>query len=322
MLRNKNIRKLLFGSIKILIVIIAWWYIYKKLFASDQDYSSIVFTPRIWQGIIVVFVLMFANWLLEAKKWQVLVHKIVPISLTTAFQGTLIGITFGFITPNRIGDIGGRSIVLPSSKKRGIIATSIGSMLQFATTILFGILGITILFFFIPHTHTIQYLIYICFAILILSFFIIRLSFRKKYLHQIILRIMGKSRYRKFIQTLQLYSLETLLFAGMFAVFRYIIFSTQYTLLLLIFIPEISAIECITGITLTYLFVTLIPSSILGELGIRGSVSVFIFGLFAAPALQIFLVSLILWIINLAIPVVFGSILLLLHKQKNSTLTK
>ena len=129
------------------------------------------------------------------------------------------------------------------------------------------------------------------------------------------MRIIGKSKYRKIVQTLAMYSAKTIYKAFGYGMFRYFVFFTQYCILLHALLPQLSFLQSTVGVTLTYLFVTLIPSSILGELGVRGSVSVFIFGLFLAPPLPVFQVSIIMWAVNLALPVIVGSLLLLLHKH-------
>lgn len=311
-------KKIIVLALKILIAGVAWWYIYDKIIKSAQDFHLITFSSDIWISFAVACILMPLNWILEAKKWHILIMPIIPISFLRAFRGTLIGMTFGFVTPNRIGDIGGRSIVLPSNKKQGVIASSIGSMLQFLVTILAGIFGMIFLFLFLPFSDSIQTLIYISFAVIVSLFVIIKFSFRKKYVQNIVLRIIGKSKYRKIVQTFAIYSTRVIYRAFGFGVLRYLVFSTQYCILLHALLPQLSIFQNIVGITLTYLFVTVIPSSILGELGVRGSVSVFIFGIFLAPPLPVFQVSLLMWAINLALPVFVGSLLLVAHKHSQN----
>ena len=159
MYRTTGYKRIIVLALKIIIAGVAWWYIYDKIIKSAQDFKLISFTPEIWVSFVVVCILMPLNWILEAKKWHVLILPIISISFLRAFRATLIGMTFGFVTPNRIGDIGGRSIVLPSKKKQGVVASSIGSMLQFLVTILAGVFGMNILFLFLPFSDIIQLLI-------------------------------------------------------------------------------------------------------------------------------------------------------------------
>ena len=82
-------------------------------------------------------------------------------------------------------------------------------------------------------------------------------------------------------------------------------------------IPELSFVELFVGITLTYLFTTIIPTSVLGEIGIRGSVAMFIFEAFTPQVAIIFQVSLLIWIINIVAPTLIGSVILLnVRKRK------
>ncbi|NLK81195.1 MAG: flippase-like domain-containing protein [Bacteroidales bacterium] len=315
-------KRIILFAVKVLVVVIAWWYIYEKIIKSAHDFYRISFTPEIITAIVLACAIMPLNWMLEAKKWHVLITPILKISYAKALQGTLIGITFGFVTPNRIGDIGGRSIVLPSHQKHGVIASSIGSMLQLFVTIIMGVLGIIALFLFVPHPETIQTLMYISFIIALIVCISVIILFRKKIVQKIVLRIIGVSKYKKVAHTFSLYSSKTIYKACTLAILRYVVFSSQYYILLHAFFPQLSFIQNVVGITLSYLFATLIPSSILGELGVRGSVSVFIFGLFSAAALHVFQVSLLIWLINLAVPVVIGSFLLVVFRSQKKANTQ
>jgi len=315
-LKNKKLQKILILVSKIVITILAWWYIYDKIIASSDEFEFISFTKDIWTSLFFVILLVFVNWAIEAKKWQMLVNKITEISFLKSLQGTLIGVSIGFITPNRIGDIGGRSVVLKEHKKKGMVATTIGSMLQFLVTIVMGLLGLLLLFLFFSLTPIFKTLLLISFLTILFVVTIIIVSQGKNWLRKVVLKIIGTIKYKKLILTLRLFTRKIIVKAFLLASLRYIVFSCQYIILLQLFVPDITIFESVIGIFLTYLFVTIIPSSILGELGVRGSVSVFVFTLFTVDASPIFQVSLLMWLVNLAFPVVIGSVLLLLHKNK------
>jgi len=182
--------------------------------------------------------------------------------------------------------------------------------------------GFILVLLFFSQSKTLLYYICIACFIGIVVFFLIRILHKKYVWQRLLLRIIGKLYYRRLLQTVQLYSSKRLFHVFFLAIVRYLVFSFQYSILLFLFIPQLSFLQSFTGITLTYLFVTLIPSSILGELGVRGSVSVFIFGLFAAPPVLVFQVSLYMWLINLAFPVFVGSILLFAHRVRSDTIPK
>ncbi|MBK8805873.1 MAG: hypothetical protein IPO21_04145 [Bacteroidales bacterium] len=97
---------------------------------------------------------------------------------------------------------------------------------------------------------------------------------------------------------------------------RYVVFSSQFALCVFLFIPNISIEECLLCIGATYLFTTIIPTFALAEFGIRGPIAVAIFSLYNYDALSVFSATILVWVINLAIPAALGSVLMLSNKKK------
>jgi Lysylphosphatidylglycerol synthase TM region len=97
-----------------------------------------------------VAVLMIVNWSIEALKWQLLVKHLQSISFVRSLRSVFTGISVSLLTPNRIGEYGGRIIYLNDDVKlRAITANIIGSFAQFIAAALFGILGCI---FYISHS--------------------------------------------------------------------------------------------------------------------------------------------------------------------------
>jgi hypothetical protein len=80
--------------------------------------------------------------------------------------------------------------------------------------------------------------------------------------------------------------------------------------------------EAIMLVGLSYLFITLIPTVALSELGVRGSVSIYLFSLwfqsrqlvFENFELGVFVASSAVWLVNIAVPALFG--LLFIYRLK------
>jgi hypothetical protein len=90
----------------------------------------------------------------------------------------------------------------------------------------------------------------------------------------------------------------------------------QFYLLLLITGCEIAYPEALMLISLNYLIMAIIPTIAITELGVRGSVAIYVFGLYFANtvfwinsgATAVFAASSVLWIINLVVPAILGII--------------
>jgi hypothetical protein len=92
-----------------------------------------------------------------------------------------------------------------------------------------------------------------------------------------------------------------------FSAARYFIFATQFVLLLHYFATGLTIGESLLGIGLLYAAMLVIPSITIAEPGIRGSLSLLIFGFFSTNSAGILGASLLLWIINLAVPAILGT---------------
>lgn len=87
----------------------------------------------------LVAVLIPVNWGFEARKWQLLGQKLEPISFLQAYRAVMVGLTLGFITPNRLGDYAGRVLELKSRQRlEAIGAIFIGRFCQLVATVLAG----------------------------------------------------------------------------------------------------------------------------------------------------------------------------------------
>ena len=304
--------------LKILVFIVAWGYVVYQFMTMEQD-VSVIFADEhfsIWI-FLMACALLFVNWGLESRKWQFLVNRSQHISYGKAVSGVLVGLPLALVTPNRIGEIGGRAIVLDRGYKEAVFATFLGSLMQFSSTILFGVLGVIVYLAFLPHTQAVESASWISLCVAASCAVVVFLCKDQRWLKLVFLRMLGKNFYRKLIQLIHIYNANDVVKTLVMSLLRYCVFSSQFFLLISMLIPELSFVEMFVGITLTYLFTTIIPTSVLGEIGIRGSVAMFIFEAFTPQVAVIFQISLLIWIINIVVPTLVGSVILLnVRKQK------
>ncbi len=101
----------------------------------------------------------------------------------------------------------------------------------------------------------------------------------------------------------------------LFSFLRYIVFTTQYILLLRLFGIQIPLSAIVLIIPIIYLISSAIPSIALVEFGVKGSIALFLFTYYMTlnadhtPIhLAIIATSTFIWAINLIIPALLGSI--------------
>lgn len=261
---------------------------------------------------------MLFNWGFEAAKWQQLVNCSQRISYKKALSGVLVGLPLALITPNRIGEIGGRAIVLDKGRTDAICATFLGSLTQLFATLFFGCLGLAIYCLCFPINEKIKETAIIATAITIVLLAIFGFCRNKRWIRKFSLHFVGKNFYKKLLRLFQIYKRNDFAIATCISCIRYCVFSSQFGLLIHMLIPELSTVEIFVGITLTYFFTTIIPTSVLGEIGIRGSVAMAVFELFTNQIAIIFQISILVWLINIVLPTLAGSIILLSIKRNKT----
>lgn len=320
---NKNI-KILFKYI--IAPLLAAWLFY-SLFQQiksqpnlDQSLFLIKSAPfgkdawKFWAVIIFVFF----NWGAEAKKWQILITPIQKFSFLTAFKSVLTGVTLSINTPYRVGEYGGRILYIKEGSRIKAIALSMaGSFSQVIITLLMGCVGLYYLIYFQMDTRTeviglsiywLKTLLFISSGVTIAS---ILFFFKLPWVIRLVEKIPAAKKYVQYINVLDSFSANLLLRLLSISLFRYFIFVFQYILLLQVLKVDIYWIDCFWIITILFLILAIVPSFAIADLGIRGKFSVGLLSIYSANTVGIIGTTFGIWFINLFIPALLGSLLIL-----------
>ena len=330
-----KVRKTYNYLIRFLIIFATYGFIYQQIFYKHdlyQVYQSFLSSfNNSWFIYIAIFllVMMFLNWALEAIKWRLLISKIEQISWYKSFKAVLSGVAVSSFTPNRVGDYFGRVFILEKANRiEGVFITILGSMSQLLVTFTVGTTSLYIMFVVYPETllnyFNIPEYLYVYFlwggVVLVLgaNILVTLLFLNISVLLSLSNRLKGKlvEKLTSYIHVLSAYALRELLTVILLSLLRFIIFSTQLYLLLRLFSVELPYFEAMMIIAVIFFVMTMIPTVAITELGIRGSVSLFLIGLYfgnplelpSSLSLGIIAASTTLWIINLAIPALVGAI--------------
>ena len=104
-----------------------------------------------------------------------------------------------------------------------------------------------------------------------------------------------------------MYDYKDLTIAFIFSNIRYFIFSLQFIILLNIFGVDITFLNALLSVMLIFFFITITPTITIAEIGVRGSVAIFVLGLFSSNDIAILSSTTLLWLINLILPAIIGS---------------
>lgn len=312
---NKN-QKILLTIAKIIVLVLSYLYIANRL--KDIDFSQAVLFSKNRVGFLIcALILSLVNWGIEAKKWQFLVADVQKISFPEAFKNTLVGIVLGMFTPNRLGEIGGKAFYLNKNNKiKGAIVASLGSLAQLTVTVVIGFFGFAILLFFLK-SFSFDNLMLFSTSFFIIGVLLLLLLFNiNKFLAFLSKFNIGKKIMPK-LEFLSKYNNFKLFKVLIMSFLRYIVFVFQFYLLLRFFDVQIDFFIAIAGIFTVFLLMNILPNVLIADLGIRGSVSMFVLGQFASNIQGILLASVFLWIINILLPAFVGQIFLLKTKTNS-----
>jgi hypothetical protein len=102
---------------------------------------------------------------------------------------------------------------------------------------------------------------------------------------------------------------------------RYFVFLFQYYLLLRLFQVNVYWLDAFALVGVMFLVLAIVPTIALAELGFRGKVSLLLFGLLSSNHIGIIATAAGIWIINLILPAIAGSIFILgLRFFRNKTI--
>ncbi|MEZ5029107.1 MAG: lysylphosphatidylglycerol synthase domain-containing protein [Ferruginibacter sp.] len=321
-------------SIKILVkwiigpVLAAWlfWSLYQQIKAQPDINSSIAlikampFGSQAWKfWLVILFV--FVNWGMEARKWQILMKPLQPLSFITAFKSVLCGVTLSLNTPNRMGEYGGRILFVNDGNRIKAITLSIaGGMAQLIITMLMGCFGLMFLLFGKDVSSTLMgvsvfwikiFLYGSVFGTIIFIFFFFKLGF----LIRLLEKLPYANRFSKYINILETFEAKVLLRLLSISFFRYIVFVLQYIFMLQLLHVEQNVWTGFWIITVMFWILAIIPSFAIAELGIRGTVAKTLFS-YSLNTLGILTATFGIWFVNLFIPALIGSLLILGIKIK------
>lgn len=319
---NKRVKILLHYWLGPLLFVGLGFSIYYHILQQPDFKQSL---NRAWQSLrggaahsmLAVVGLMLVNWSCEALKWRTLIQHIQPVSFLKAFRAILSGLTFSVAlsTPNGIGEYFGRVLYLDDGNRlRAISLTFVGSLSQLLVTLIMGTAGLIVLKPLLLHEfaqHKELSLLLLNASIgglLAGSIGLIVMYFKLSWLVTMLERLPFIKRWAFFIQKIEELDWRELLQVLLFSALRYIVFVVQYLVLLQVFGVDVGIWSGIWLTALMFLALAVVPTIALAELGIRGQLGIFLFGLLSTNTVGILLTASCIWLINIVLPAVAGSL--------------
>ncbi len=251
---------------------------------------------------------MFINTSLEGYKWYLLTGQVTHISYRGAFASYLAGVAFAVITPNRIGEYPARILYIGRQHTFRYIHVSIlGVLSQLWAVYIFG-LG-ALVYYNIAFPATIAKIaLCLCFIANVLAAIF---YWRFELWLPVIEKVKWLKKYVVYGKLLNRFTTSKQTKILGISVLRFGIFTAQYLILLRWMNVDLPLAEGFAMAALFFWIIAVVPSIALTELGVRGSVSIFLFHHFSANTVGILAATAGIWILNLIVPAIIGSFLIM-----------
>ena len=282
----------------------ALWTNFRAHFAAGASLGWL------WAAVLLVPL----NWAWETAKFRYLVRSFTVKNFWESYRIVLAGVAVSIFTPNRVGEYGGRVLLVEAHHNwRVVVATLVGSLAQLLVLLGGGLLGggYFLRTYLLPDEPWLPYgwaLLALLVAVLLLLYF--RIStvvgwtknwrfprrLRRPLRHLILLR---NYRTRELATTLG------------FSLLRYLTYCTQYYLLLRFYGVAVDYPTALSGAATIYLIHSGLPlPPVVGFLA-RGNIALLVWGVFTTQTLDVLAASYSLFVLNLAVPSLVGAVFIL-----------
>ena len=303
---SSKVKQFLVFSIKLLIVAVAFYFIYSQLAHNDKlNWSKLIELSKQklnFFNVTIILILSFLNRFFEILKWQNLVSTIKKITVLEATKQVLASLTAGIFTPNGIGEYAGKALYYPKTQTKNIVFLNlICNGIQMIITVVFGTIGL----FILGNFKIAGFIIALAMLLFVLLFVSKKIRIKGYSIEKLIENInqIPKKVHRKNI------------FLGLL---RYVIFTHQFYFLFVIFGVSVPYITMLASKSCIYFLSSSLPSFQFLDFAVKGSIAVYYLSKFGINEWLIVFVTTSMWFLNVVLPIFIGSFYVLSFKLKTT----
>lgn len=292
-----------------MVLLYLMYYLYQHFFVNKDFWTSIQLQlatgleARKLPCLIFAVVLLPVNWLLEVYKWHLLQYSTLQLSFYQSWKNVMKGVSFGLIMPQQLGDALGKMEHSTSNDRWDIgILSLFGGFVQSFMALMGGVVGVAFLFENELGIAVVSIMTMVMVVVMACIFYSVE-----------ILQFLQSKFLFKFLTSLNFKLTKIILLkVVVLSLLRYLVFVSQFVLVLQLFANSFDKMKVVSAVMLTYFGKTFIPAlNVFGDLGIRECAALWSFSYTSIAASTVFLCSMLVWMLNIVLPMLIGAYYLL-----------
>lgn len=297
MLKTKKNQRILFTVVKLIFLAAVLTLLYYQFRGYDLDSSKL----ELRSGLLILLatVLVFPNIYCVFLIWKVSLDKLrINYNKRQLNHSFFAGLVTGLMTPNMAGNFIGRIYYFNPEHRTVLVGLTIyGNQAHFMASLLFGLLSLFVIDPTLWH-ESVEYIKWPGIVIAILAVLLYLFP------HRAIPLSWTRWRLNELKEVLRNSGSLGLLFLG-YSSIRFFIFSAQFYLVL-IGLGAPASFALLAHIWMIYLLTLMAPSLVLGKLGVKESISIFVLTSIGIDPFIVLFASLYIWLINTFAPAFLG----------------
>jgi len=307
-----------FRIIYLSVSVLAFYYIGIKIYSFERwNDVNVGLLNRNWIILLAIQVILwFANLGIETGRWKYLLSPFSNYSFSGSLKMIFAAFSAGSITLMKLGEHGGRLIYLKKEDRTtGVLASVFGSYLNTIIILLFAVVALPVALAkgflkieWLKGVNEIYY--YFVIAAVVTGSLLLLLGITK-----ILKRKLRNTRWALKKEFFFNMGAKRVLVLFFFTLARVVVYNLQLFVWFRFFNINCAVDIFIILSPLYFAAITLVPGMLLVDMGIRGSVGLFIFSQQCGFSTIILFAIFALWVVNVAIPVVIGNVILIFNEH-------
>jgi hypothetical protein len=270
--------------------------------------SNTVFSLAGMSCFLLCLLLIPVNWGIEAYKWKLITAPIQWVSYKTATKSVYAGVCLGNLAPGRATEFLAKIIFFKIENRPKItVLHFVGGMFQLSITIICGFIALIYMLKNFSADSTWMTWTTSSIGVLLIVLLVLCIYRINDLLNFISRKISKQSKVEDFHYK---FTARALIKLFGYSALRYAVFFFQFLLLLFLFHGSIR-ISMFSEIALYFLITTTIPMISVLEAAIRAAIALVVFKDSGISNTALALSSLMIWLVNIIIPSIFGYVVLL-----------